>query len=93
MRKKLAELVAELRREYFVMREHQGGSPHTRNHVRHRKSFAAARNSEQHLTAQSVAQSFAQFIYSFRLVAHGGIRSAQLIFHAISIPLYRLFRK
>ena len=78
VRKKLTELVAELRRERLVVRDDEGGPPHVFYDVRHRERLAAARDADEHLRADTVEHAFGQFFDRLRLVARRFVRGDEV---------------
>ena len=66
---KLAELVTELRRESFVVRNDERGTLNVLNDVGHGERFSAARYADKHLRAKPVLYSFGEAFYRFRLIA------------------------
>src|SRR3954470_14020403 len=69
LRKELAELRVELRRQRLVRREHQRRPAEARDHVRHRVGLARAGDAEQRLVREPVVDAFGELVDRLRLVA------------------------
>lgn len=69
--KELTKFRAKLCGEGFIVSENKCRSVHIRYDIRHGKSFARTRNTEQNLFVQAVFYAFGQFTYSIGLVARG----------------------
>ena len=70
---KLPEFVAKLRRQSFIMSDHQSGFADASYDVSHGKSLTGAGNAQQHLCTPTFVQSRHKFFYRFALIAAGGI--------------------
>ena len=66
---KLPELVAQLRGERLVVRDHERGAAAVFDDVRHREGLAAPRHAQKHLRAQSVPNSLGELFDRLRLIA------------------------
>ena len=71
LREKLLELAAKLRRQRFVVRQHQRGAVQPLDNVRHGKGLAAAGHALQGLHTVAGFYAFYQRVYCLRLVAGG----------------------
>src|SRR5205823_13527788 len=69
VREKLLELVIELRRQSFVMRQHQRRTPDVLDHLGHGVGLARASNPEQYLMLFSGVDTPGEFIDGTCLVA------------------------
>ena len=77
---KRAELGTQLRRQRFVVRQHQRGAVALGNDVGHGKGFAAAGHAQQGLAAVTPLHPLHQLRDRLRLVASGGIVRHQFKF-------------
>ena len=77
---KRAELGAQLRRQRFVVRQHQRGAVALGNDISHGKGLAAAGHAQQGLAAVAPLHPLHQLRDRLRLVAGGGIVRHQLKF-------------
>ena len=80
VRKKLAELIAKLRRERLVVRDDERRAVDVFDDVRHRKRFAAARDAHEHLRTDAVKHPFRKFFYRLRLISRRLIRRYEFKF-------------
>ena len=72
-REKFAELRAELRRERFVVRQHERGAVEVGNDVRHGERLARAGHAEQNLIAHAEPDAIRQLFDRLRLIARGAV--------------------
>ena len=79
LRKEVAELAVQLRRQRLVGREHDGRPAHAGDDVGHREGLARARHAQQGLVLQAVFDAFAQLRDGRGLVATGRKRLQQLV--------------
>ena len=84
---KLAEFVAKLSGERLVVRNHERGLLHTLDNIRHSKSFARARYTQQNFRVESVLQTFNDFFYCLGLIARGLVFAYKFKFHLFQISL------
>ena len=78
LRKKLAKLTVELRRQRFIGRKHNGRSPQAGNHIGHGEGFSRASHTQQGLKDLPIRHAFHQFVDRLGLVASRRIRLVQL---------------
>ena len=78
VRKKRPELGAELRRQRFIVGQHQRGAVALGDHVRHGEGLAAAGHTQQGLAAVAALHTLHKLLDGLRLVARRGIVRDQM---------------
>ena len=81
-----AELGAQLRRQCFIVGQHQRGAVAFCDHICHGKGLAAASNAQQGLAAVAALHALHQCFNSLRLVAGGLVRGYQFKFFVCHLP-------
>ena len=94
--KKLSELAAKLSRQSFIVRQHQRGTVHAGNNVRHSKGLTRARNAKKRLHSLALLDTLYQRVYRLGLIARRLIFALQnkpvhsfpsdIVLHLIIIP-------
>ena len=78
LRKELAELAVQLRRQRLVGGEHDRRPPEAGDHVGHREGLARAGDAQQRLIAQAVGHALHELVDRARLVARRRVRLVKL---------------
>jgi len=78
VREKRPELGAELRRQRFIVGQHQRGAVALGDHVRHSEGLAAAGHTQQGLAAVAALHALHKLLDGLRLVARRGIVRDQM---------------
>ncbi len=83
VREKVSVLLRQLRRQSFVVRDHQGRLLNGIDDIGHGEGLAGSGHAQKRLVGGARLQAFKQFLYSLRLIASGRFVCSEFKFHNI----------